>query len=49
MLMTARYRRLALVLTLCSAGVTAAPLEISEKSFRCLQEMTPVRGFLWTA
>lgn len=45
MLMTSRYRRLALVLTLCSAGVTAAPLEISEKSFRCLQEMTPVRGF----
>ena len=23
----------------------AAPVEVSEKSFRCLQEMTPVRGF----
>ncbi len=30
---------------LLTSNATARPVEITEKSFKCLQEMTPVRGF----
>ena len=47
MIPTSRFARLSLawLLSVSAANVTAATAEISEKSFRCLQEMTPVRGF----
>lgn len=35
----------ALLLMATLPAVAAGPVEITEKSFRCMQDMTPVRGF----